>query len=292
LNIVRYGSPTIKENPNYTMKKPFIFLLSILIATATSAQIAKIEHFNAHHVQARALFDLFKSTFQLPLVYDYQHYGSFSSGGLWLGNITLEFVCPAINAPATAIFKGVSLEPVQHTDSIIPELDNRQIAHSEPDIVKIKADGAEKVFWTVTGFTDLSGPDVRIFMCDYEDRSMVNGLKKAAADSLAIRQGGPLGIIGLKTIVSGVSNPEKAAETWSRMPGITTSGQGYFSFPSGPALNLQKAGKDGIMEIIVQIRSKATAMAFLAQHQLLRMENDTILIDPDKVYGLRIVLEE
>jgi hypothetical protein len=274
------------------MKTTLWLLIFILSTCSVGAQITKIEHFNAHHAEAKTLFNLFKSTFNLPEIYPYQNFGPFSSGGLWLGNVTMEFVCPAANPPQKAIFKGVSLEPAQHTDSILPELNKRQIASYPPDPVKTTENGVEKTLWIITGFKDLSAPEQRVFMCDYQDRNWLNGLKKTADDSLKNLQGGPLGIIGMKTIVFGVTNPEKSAATWSLLPGIFASEGNRFSFKKGPNLVLRKSEKDGILEIIVQVKSLKNASFFLAQNQLLKLENGQVLIHPDKLYGLRIVLEE
>ena len=56
------------------MKKLFVLAFALLTMLSTKGQIVKIDHFNAHTADARVLFELFKTTFKLPIVYDYQSY--------------------------------------------------------------------------------------------------------------------------------------------------------------------------------------------------------------------------
>ena len=127
------------------MKKILVALL-VSMRLISNAQITKIEHFNAHTTQASVLYDLFKSEFKLPVVYDYQIYGNFSSGGLWLGNVTLEFVDYTGNPYTQAVFKGIALEPLKTTDSIVAMLDNKAVAHASPVPTKFKVNGEDKTF--------------------------------------------------------------------------------------------------------------------------------------------------
>ena len=273
------------------MKKAlFIFLLALL-SVSGQAQITKIDHFNAHSTEAAALYEFFTSHLRLPVVYAYQSYGNFSSGGLWLGNVTLEFVNYTGNPyTARAVFKGIALEPVNATDSIVALLDKSGVAHAAPVPTKFKVDGADKTFWTNTNLNDLCSADVRVFVCDYEDRAFVNTPKAAANDSLRAIQGGPLGIRGLKTIVLGVTNLEKASSEWAKTPGIKRVPHNGFQFAEGPDIRLQQADRDGVLEIQVQVKSKKAARRFLGQHQWLYREGASVLIDPGKINGLRILL--
>jgi hypothetical protein len=270
-----------------------LFIVCLLSAQFfAGAQISKVEHFNAHTIHAQELFELFKTKFRLPVIYDYQELGNFSSGGLWLGNITIEFVnYQGLNAGA-AIFKGISLEPVQHADTVVRMLDEYAIAHSSPAPARFTVDNVEKTYWTNIGLKDLSADDVRVFICDYTDRNFVNTPKKNARLLLAKEQGGPLGIVGLKRIIIGTANVDKALHAWVSIPGAKKTDNNHFNFFEGPEIVLEKADKEGIKEIQVQVKSVETACKFLTENHMLCTENNITLIDPEKIYGLRIVLEQ
>ncbi len=274
------------------MRKVLFIFYFISCSLFTGAQIAKVEHLNAHTIHATELFDLFKTTFRLPVVYDYQEFGNFSSGGLWLGNITLEFVNYRGLNTETALFKGIALEPVQHADTILRMLDEFSIPHNTPVPARFKVDNVEKTYWTNIGLKDLSTENLRVFICDYTDRSFVNNPKKAARKIFAEEEGGPLGIIGLKKIIIGSSNFEKTVNAWVSIPGAKKTGENHFSFFDGPEIVVEKAEKDGIKEIQLQVRSMETAAKFLTENHMLSMQNNTTLIDPEKLYGLRIVLQQ
>jgi hypothetical protein len=251
-----------------------------------------VEHFNAHTIHAPELFELFKTKFRLPVIYDYQEFGNFSSGGLWLGNITIEFVnYQGLNA-GPAIFKGISLEPIQHADSVLRMLDEFAIAHGTPSPARFRVDNVEKTYWTNIGLKDLSADDIRVFICDYTDRGFVNTPKKNARLLLDKEQGGPLGIMGLKMIIIGTKNVEKALHAWISIPGAKKTNNNHFSFFEGPEIVVEKADTEGIKEIQVQVKSVETASKFLTENHMLLIENDRTLIDPEKIYGLRIVLEQ
>ncbi len=120
----------------------------------------------------------------------------------------------------------------------------------------------------------------------------MNNPKKAARKIFAEEEGGPLGIIGLKKIIIGSSNFEKTVHAWISIPGAKKTGDNHFSFFDGPEIVVEKAEKDGIKEIQVQVRSMEAASKFLTENHMLSMQNNTTLIDPEKLYGLRIVLQQ
>jgi len=263
-------------------KMLFILCMASMIFSA-NAQILKVEHFNAHTTHAADLFEMFKTKFKLPVVYEYAAFGNYNSGGLWLGNTTLEFVNYEGLDPAKAIFKGIALEPIQHTDTIIRMLDEYGIAHDPP---------APEKFRTNIVLKDLTSEDMRVFVCDYTSRAFVNDPKKAARKILAEENGGPLGIIGLKKIVIETTDLEKTLHAWISIPGAQKTGSNHFRFFEGPEIVVEKAGKNAVREIMIQVRSVDEASKFLSANNMLVIENANILIDPKKLSGLRIILQQ
>src|SRR4030042_4778813 len=73
----------------------------------------RVEHFFVVSDEAQSLFAYFKDTFQLPEVWPFYQHGSFSSGGLSLGNAVLGFVSfPREGSqPPKKEFRGIALQP-------------------------------------------------------------------------------------------------------------------------------------------------------------------------------------
>lgn len=266
-------------------------IIYMACASLAEAQVIKVDHFYAYSNNAPELFEMFKTKFKLPAVYDYQEFGNVSSGGLWLGNITMQFVNYRGLGSDKALFKGLALEPVQHTDTITQILDDYGVVYNPPTPVRFMVDGVDKTYWTNIVLKDLTSGDVRVFICDYTDRSFLSAPKKAARKAFAEQGGGPLGIIGLRKIVIAASDVEKCMQAWVSIPGAKRTGN-HFKFIEGPEIVVEKAEKDGIKEIQVQVRSVEAASKFLTEHQMLSQENKITMIDPGKVFGLRIVLEQ
>jgi len=274
------------------MKKIVFTFCLVLSGMSMYAQVTSVQHLNAHSRQAPELFKLFHETFGLPVVYDYQSFGSFSSGGLWLGNVTFEFVGAPASSGLPGFFFGIALEPKGHTDSIVTMLDERRIAHAVPEINYWNFKGKKEKFYTVTVLKDLSAKERRVFVCDYEQRDFIKSYSARADSLFKAGNGGPLRITGLKAIVIEVADKDKQAELWASIPGVKKINDHTFSFDGGPAIVLDQDGGDGIKEIIIKVQSKEKAAAFLAQQSCLKKENDRILIDPGKLDGLKVVLED
>lgn len=276
------------------MNKLVILFSLVVFCLFANAQITRVQHFNAHCSDqgAKELFSLFNKTFGLPVVYHYQSFGSFASGGLWLGNITFEFVGHSGQNNAQAIFKGVSLEPLSHTDTIIQLLDARQIAHDPPEVATMDQDGRKVPFYTLTYLKGLTTDNRKIFVCDYADRVFINGFSLRADSALKAHNGGPLGIVGLKTILIGVTDIVKQSAIWASMPGIRKIDDHLFSFSDGPDIMLQNYDSDCVIGIIIKVKSKDNAATFLRQQHYFATQAGKLMIDPANLHGLRIILEQ
>jgi hypothetical protein len=136
----------------------------------------------------RSFLKCSKQNSNLPAVYDYQEFGNVSSGGLWLGNIMLEFVNYRGGNSDKALFKGLALEPVQHTDTITQLLDDYGVVYNPPVPVRFTVDGVDKTYWTNIVLKDLTSSDIRVFICDYTDRSFLSLPKKTAGKYLQNRR--------------------------------------------------------------------------------------------------------
>ena len=77
--------------------------------TSINAQVDRIDHIYVKSSKAEELFDFFKNEIKLPIAWDYEDWGSFSSGGLFFGNANIEIINS--DTMKWAEFKGIALEP-------------------------------------------------------------------------------------------------------------------------------------------------------------------------------------
>jgi catechol 2,3-dioxygenase-like lactoylglutathione lyase family enzyme len=256
----------------------------------------RVEHFFVASDEAQALFTFFKDTFQLPEVWPFKAYGGFSSGGLSLGNVVLEFALLSgrNNEPGKTQFQGIAFEPTGNAETTSFELTKRNIPHtrgrtSEPQTPSRQA----RVGWENVGLTDFPPRNKFVFFCDYKDREGVAQGRKAASDALIKRMGGPLGIIGVAEITVGVQDIEEARGKWSALlaPSPRIS-EDTFVFESGPRICLVRAESPGIQGIALSVRSLVEAEKFLKERQLLVKDVGHIAIAPGAIEGLSIRLVE
>lgn len=270
--------------------KKLILLPFILLAISSGAQITKIEHFFVSSPRAEKLFHFFRDRFGLPVVWPYQQWTGFASGGLSLGNVVFEFVVyDGVNETG---FTGIALEPRQHLEEFIQELDKKSIAHdSIQNNTHVNTSGI-LVGWSTLGLPGMLPAEANLFICDYKNREAVLKTRDKASDSLKLNQGGPLGILALKEIVISSHDPVKHAATLALLPGVKKDQQ-LFSFFSGPSIRLKKKGNPGINKIIIKVGSLDIAKRYLvAQNLLGKVSKKKICLDQKQIDGLQVELVE
>jgi hypothetical protein len=266
--------------------------LYFLRCTVTEAQVNKIEHFFVSSPKAGKLFGFFSKELELPVLWNYQTWGDFSSGGVTLGNVAFEFVNYK-GADVTG-FNGIALEPSHHMEEFEKELDKLGIAHHTIDNSNVLKDstGALRGWSTLTP-KELLPNEAHLFVCDYKNREQVAENRKKGADKLKETNGGGLGIISLKEIVVGANGIKKYESQLQKLPDIKKNNGNLFSFREGPFLRLQQSSKNGILKIVVSVKSLQNAKAFLDSKKMLGQVNPgSIFILPAAIDGLQIELVE
>jgi catechol 2,3-dioxygenase-like lactoylglutathione lyase family enzyme len=257
--------------------------------------VTRVEHFFIVSDQAQSLFTFFKDTFQLPEVWPFFDHGPFSSGGLGLGNVVLEFVSfpNADNTPLKTEFRGIALEPPTSGDVTAAELTRRNIPHSDVKYYKSQVPGRQiSAKWSSVGLSGFPPTSADIFFCDYKDRQTVASGRREASHELALRMGGPLGIVGVGEITVGVQDLEEARNKWSALlaPSPQISGD-VFVFNSGPRIRLVRAESPGIQAIVLKVRSLDQAAKFLGERGLLAKDDSgRMAISPAAIEGLSLGL--
>jgi hypothetical protein len=255
----------------------------------------RVEHFFVASDQAQSLFAFFRDTFQLPEVWSFYEHGSFASGGLSLGNAVLEFVSfpKEDNKSIKTEFQGIAFEPTASADATAAELTKRNIPHSDAKFHRSQVPGKQILAeWSSVGLADFPRTTTDIFFCDYEDRQAVAQGRRTASHELALRAGGPLGIVGAAEITVGVRDLAEARSEWSALlapsPRISDDA---FVFYAGPRIYLVHAESPGIQGIVLKVRSLDQAAKFLEERGLLAKDDSgRIAISPAAIHGLSIRL--
>jgi hypothetical protein len=252
------------------------------------AQITRIEHFFASSPHAEKLFHFFSKDLRLPIVWNYQTWGDFSSGGVTLGNVAFELVH---SKESKTWFDGIALEPHQPVEEFIKELDKKGIAHDTIQPNTWTNDKGVLVGWSTLGVQNILPEESNLFICDYKARDLVLSGRNKGADKLQQLNGGALGIISMKEIVIGTTGYRKYKQHLKRLPGINKKRNGLFVFSEGPAIRLHSAAQNSNEKIVVSVRSLAAAKEFLQSKSWLgEVTQKSIFILPQVVDGLKIEL--
>jgi len=275
---------------------PLAASIPLPLAAQGSPLLTKVDHVYLVSSESERLFTLFRDEFQLPVVWPFNSYGDFASGGLSFGNVAMEFVSKKVEdgAAACAGFKGIAFEPVGDADAAVAELKRRRIPHREPTPFKFTQGGQERVGWVVINFTEVPPTNVNVFICDYKQREHLAAGRNKAVSELVGKGGGPLGVTSVRELVLGVASVKDAFQEWANLldsPGRVESA--VFAFGSGPAIRLVQAKTEEIQSVVVGVKSIAQAKQFLTERQMLgRESNGQLWIAPAAVGGLAIALVE
>ncbi|MEM6644608.1 MAG: hypothetical protein AAF616_16635 [Bacteroidota bacterium] len=256
------------------MKNLFIILLLFAGFLKSSAQVNEIEHFYIASPEAKAHFDLFVSEFDLPVEWDYQDYGGFSTGGVTLGNVVLEFV------GAETPFLGIALEPSQTADKIIPVLDSAKIRHDE--ILKFP-------FWSTVTLMDMLPEHIYLFLCDYHDRGYVVSGREESTQKLIKRDGGSLGLIKVDQLTLGVKEPTGYLQELRKLPGVDLQNE-TLTFSKGPKLVVLEKPTP-FFGILAKVHSVEKAKQKLQSLDIPFTINEKRLMIDEQQFGMRITLE-
>ena len=272
---------------------PLCFALSSLfIFTSISGQVNKIEHFFASSPNAKKLFDFFSKELELPVLWNYQTWRDFSSGGVTLGNVAFEFV--NYKGVDSTSFNGIALEPQQHMEEFEKELDKLGIPHDTIDNSNVLRDSTGALRgWSLLTPKEVLPSEANLFVCDYKNRQGVADNRKKGADNLKEIHGSGLGVILLKEIVIGAADVKKHANQLQKFSDIKKNKDNLFSFKEGPALRLQRSEKSGIQKIVIKVESLESAKKFLVSKKILgEVNRNSIFISPAAIDGLQVELLE
>ena len=255
------------------------------------AQVNKIEHFFLSSPRADSLFHFFNAKLGTPAVWDYNNWGSFSSGAVSLGNVAFEFV----SYPGVTItrFDGIALEPKQPLEEFIKILDHNKVSHDTIEANTYVSNDGSIGGWSNLNLKNLLPDEAGLFICDYKKRDQIFKNRQTSADSLKKNNGGPLGILFLKEIVIASTNYRSQTVELAKLPGIKRNAHNLFSFEQGPSIRLKNSNLNGIEKIVLKVNSLEETKKYLKSKNLLgAISKNSIFIDPGSIDGLLVELTD
>jgi hypothetical protein len=224
------------------------------------------------------LFGFFAETLQLPVAWPLSEKAGAITGGIGLGDVTLEMFKPGPKKSPTR-FAGLALEPYSMNDAV-RELELRAIPFSPPQ---------KSAVWTTVTLTAMTKADFSVFLREYSPDYLNPAIRrKQFKGRLALTGGGPLGVESIREIVIGSAAFEADLEMWRKL--LTPSapaGTTVFQPTLGPPVRIVKDVRDRIQSVVLKVRSLDQARSFLQQQKML---GSGMTLLPSRIGGLTIRL--
>lgn len=227
------------------------------------------------------LLGFLKSDLGLPEAWPDQDYGNWATGAVSLGNVRFEVVRFEQTDPSHAArFAGIALEPEGDTRSLLEELTRLEIDHGAPQVFPPEG----PAFFENTALPGLIPDAVNVFVCDYKERRMILEGQAESRAELEQRNGGPLGLVGVKELLVDSTDLVRSLDAWSALvPRTRAAGDEVLvEFDYGPRIRIRRGQSDRLAGIALLVRSLDDAEAFLESEGLR---------DPGLVDGLAIASE-
>jgi hypothetical protein len=280
-----------------------LFIAALLIGASFQAQAAKrgpivrqLDNILIQTDDPLALFSFFTETLGLPAAWLPKDSPPYTGGGFGVGNVTFELIrADAAGSGSKARVSGLAFVPYPLADALA-ELQFRKISHDPPEAhLSTLPDGSEGVLWTTVVLPQLSGPDFLVFLREYNPGFLDTEIRRLQLSGrLALKKGGPLGVLSVKEIVVGSGNPRQDRLQWRDllMPSAPST-QSLWQAGRGPDIRLAAGAGRGVQRVIIKVESLDRARAFLREQKLLGGESGaSISINPAKIQGLVIHLVE
>lgn len=226
--------------------------------------VTKVDHVLVLADDADALFTLFSRTFGLPVAWPLEDYGGFASGGVYAGNVNLEFIragsLSQVPAPPadSARYAGIAFRPAGTVQQSIDLLQRRSIPHGAPQPTPM---------WTNIDLPDLLSGNL-LFLCHYAPQ--VYDQTPRLAQQLGEAHGRPLGLVSVQEVLLAVPDIAAAQARWGPLlqPAPMLADTSW-QVGDGPALRLEVQAAPAITRLTFLVRSVNTATSVLDSQGLL-----------------------
>lgn len=258
--------------------------------------IAKdIDHLIVRVHDPAPLFRFFTETLELPVDWTIGGNQAFTSGFVYLGNVSMEFArfdpsLPfALPEAKAAELGGIVFRPPS-VDEALAALDAAGLKYLPPDTAE-STHGDEIARWQSIVLMDLltGRHDPFYFLCRYDYDVHVRRARLRRAFDRA--QGGLLGIERLREVVVQTPRIESFRATFDRLIG-PSAGDDVWHAGDGPALRLVEAAQHAIGPLMFGVRSLAEAVKSLDRLAIAHTSGSVIEIETGVVSGLDLRLSE
>jgi hypothetical protein len=236
--------------------------------------VRQVDHVFVPVDDPEPLFSTFTETLRLPISWPVHDYGIFRSGGVTFGNCNLEFVVgdeavnPFFQPRLPSVVRGIAFEPVSGIDWVA-ELDARKLRHTE--VIPFEGKGChgdEGHLWTNIFLGGMVEQEAVVLLCEYHVNECLRDDEARAA--LAKAGGGAIGVECLEEITIGVQDVDKATRRWQRfLDPLQPSAAGLWRLGDGPAIRVRESPIDGVVGLMVKVRSLEAAREALMERKLL-----------------------
>ena len=252
--------------------------------------VLRIDHIYIASPEPDPLFTVFSETLRLPVAWPMDVYGPFRSAGVLMGNTAIELVIfdsearRSREARRPTSLRGIAFEPALPEAALLDELDARGVEHSQPESASAKG-----FSWTAFGLSNMVRGQAVIFFCRYHQDE--TSRRREILQQLGTRSGGSLGVLGIEEVVIGTTDLASEQARWQRLLSPLLSNAGRWDLSDGPAIRLVAADADGIVALVVRVRSLAAAEQALRGSGLLGTASKTQLtITPGALQGIDVRL--
>lgn len=257
-------------------------------ATPPGPVVRQVDHVLVASGEARELFTLLSEGLGFPVAWPMESYGSFSSGGIALGDVNLELLEDSETRARNEgpRWTGCAFEPVG-LSAALAELDARGIRHGEPAPFR---SSWITTLWTTVSLPEVSSETSQVFLCEYDGPASAR--RAELLRQLQSRDGGPLGVESVAELVVGARELAVAQARWrTLLLPHEPDADGRWQLDAGPAIRLVQAEHEGIVALVLRVKSLERARAALAARDLLGASSPTqlTLAGPLRELGVTLV---
>jgi len=270
---------------NITLLISIVFVVISCIDNNTGDDkklVSKIDHILIEPDDSFAFFNFLSKDLDLPIVWDYQDYGSFVTGGVFCGNVNIESLSyDKLDAEST--ISGIAFDPYLSTGDTIIEMDKCLISHSEP---------LNASYGKVTAIENLL-PKSYIFFCEYLNAEEVESKRKIKQKELEERNGGTLGIEYVIDVTIYVDS-EALINEWKKLIHLDENFTNDYTYnESSPNIHFIKSDRNSIYSIKFKVKSIKDVNNYLVQNNMFGSEAGGIIsTDPENTYGVLFKFSE
>jgi len=246
---------------------------------------------------------LLRDTLKLPVEwepFDFFGNGVVKDAAFYIRNTTLELL--SVNPPDTTIrvparYNRILFES-KNIDSTYHRLTKKGVKNLSAFNFNIVSNNSELMIGRQINLNTLSSSsNINIAFWEYindgysfEERTIkgntIDELRPKLNKALLTN---PMGIVELKEVH--LTLTQKVINEWNNLIGTNNSNR--WILEKGPIISFTSATNNiGADWITIKVKNIKVAKNYLALHNLLATKNDKILIEPSKIYGLKIYFEE